>query len=169
MAALKIISVPQKYADSLAYQQLLDYIMRADKTPNSYIDGFAVHPQYAAEEMQTVSAVYGQNRGVRLRHWIISFERNELPDAWHADTYQIVYAVHEDAAHLHIHFVMNMISYLDGKRYAGKKKDFYDYQNYLQGVAEMFGTYIIRVKDDYSSQKISPFAANDSLRPLGSR
>ena len=74
MAALKIISVPQKYADSLAYQQLLDYIMRADKTLTSYIDGFAVHPQYAAEEMQTVSAVYGQNRGVRLRHWIISFE-----------------------------------------------------------------------------------------------
>lgn len=30
MAVLKIISVPQKYADSLAYQQLLDYIMRAD-------------------------------------------------------------------------------------------------------------------------------------------
>ena len=55
------------------------------------------------------------------------------------------------------------------KRITGKKKDFYDYQNYLQGVAEMFGTYIIRVKDDYSSQKISPFAANDSLRPLGSR
>lgn len=85
---------------------------------------------------------------------------------FYADTYQIVYAVHEDAAHLHIHFVMNMISYLDGKRYAGKKKDFYDYQNYLQGAAEVFGTYIIRVKDDYSSQKISPFAANDSLRPL---
>ena len=106
MAALKIISVPQKYADSLAYQQLLDYIMRADKTPDSYIDGFAVHPQYAAEEMQTVSAVYGQNRGVRLRHWIISFERNELPDTWHAnqfaqmacrfyaDTYQIVYSAY---------------------------------------------------------------------------
>ena len=130
MAALKIISVPQKYADSLAYQQLLDYIMRADKTPNSYIDGFAVHPQYAAEEMQTVSAVYGQNRGVRLRHWIISFERNELPDA------------------LHIHFVMNMISYLDGKRYAGKKKDFYDYLNDLKGIAALFGTYIMYVKDD---------------------
>lgn len=160
MAALKIISVPQKYADSLAYRQLLDYIMRADKTPNSYIDGFAVHPQYAAEEMQTVSAVYGQNRGVRLRHWIISFERNELPDAWHAnqfaqmacrfyaDTYQIVYSVHEDAAHLHIHFVMNMISYLDGKRYAGKKKDFYDYLNDLKGIAALFGTYIMYVKDD---------------------
>ena len=60
MAALKIISVPQKYTDVLAYQYLLDYCMRPGKTPNRYIDGFAVHPQYAAEEMQTVSAVYGQ-------------------------------------------------------------------------------------------------------------
>ena len=159
MAALKIISVPQKYADSLAYQQLLDYIMRADKTPNSYIDGFAAHPQYAAEEMQTVSAAYGQDRGVRLRHWIISFEKGELPDAWHANqfaqmacrfyayTYQIVYSVHEDAVHLHIHFVMNMISYLDGTRYGGKKKDFYDYLDNLQGIASLFGTYIMHVKD----------------------
>ena len=51
MAVLKIKSVPQKYTDELAYQQLLDYIMRSDKTPDHYIGGFAVHPQYAAEEM----------------------------------------------------------------------------------------------------------------------
>ena len=81
MAVLKIKSVSQKYADPLAYQQLPDYIMRADKTPNSYIGGFAVRPQYAAEEMQTVSAAYGQDRRIRLRHWIISFEKGELPDA----------------------------------------------------------------------------------------
>lgn len=55
MAVLKIKSVPQKYTDELAYQQLLDYIMRSDKTPDHYIGGFAVHPQYAAEEMQLVS------------------------------------------------------------------------------------------------------------------
>ena len=64
---------------------------------------------------------------------------------------------------------MNMISYLDGKRYAGQKKDFYDYLNDLKGIAALLGTYIMYVKDDYSSQKSSPLAANDSLRPLGSR
>ena len=63
MAVLKIKSVPQKYTDELAYQQLLDYIMRPDKTPDHYIGGFAVHPQYAAEEMQLVSQAYHQNRG----------------------------------------------------------------------------------------------------------
>ena len=60
MAVLKIKSVPQKYTDELAYQQLLDYIMRSDKTPDHYIGGFAVHPQYAAEEMQLVSQAYHQ-------------------------------------------------------------------------------------------------------------
>ena len=63
MAVLKIKSVPQKYTDELAYQQLLDYIMRSDKTPDHYIGGFAVHPQYAAEEMPLVSQAYHQNRG----------------------------------------------------------------------------------------------------------
>ena len=110
--------------------------------------------------MQTVSAAYGQDRGIRLRHWIISFEKGELPDAWHANqfaqmacrfyayTYQIVYSVHEDAGHLHIHFVMNMISYLDGTRYGGKKKDFYDYLHDLHEIAKASGIEIIRVKDD---------------------
>lgn len=159
MAALKIISVPQKYADSLAYQQLLDYIMRADKTPNSYIDGLCGAPQYAAEEMQTVSAIYGQNRG----SWRAtgSSALNEMNSRmlgtrinlrrWRADFTQIPTRSSMLSMRMlrtwHIHFVMNMISYLDGKRYAGKKKDFYDYQNYLQGVASVFSTYIMYVKD----------------------
>lgn len=88
---------------------------------------------------------------------------------FYADTYQIVYSVHEDAKHLHVHFVMNMISYQNGKRYSGQKKDFYDYLKYLQEIADLFGTYIIRVKDDLSSQNTSPFGANGRLRPLGKR
>ena len=159
MAVLKIKSVPQKYTDELAYQQLLDYIMRSDKTPDHYIGGFAVHPQYAAEEMQLVSQAYHQDRGVRLRHWIISFEKDEIRDAWHAnqfaqqvcwfyaERYQILYSVHEDAQNIHIHFVMNMISFQDGTRYTGKKKDYYDFLRYLNDIAALFGTYVYPVKD----------------------
>ena len=181
MAVFKVISVPQKYADEDAYADLIHYCIRPMKTPGNFIDGFGVLPQLAAEQMQIVSHAYRQDHGIRLRHWIISFEKHELADAWHAnqfaqmacrfyaDTYQIVYSVHEDAEHLHIHFVMNMISYQNGKRYSGQKKDFYDYLKYLQEIADLFGTYIIRVKDDSSNQNISPFAANGRLRPLGKR
>ena len=59
--------------------------------------------------------------------------------------------------------------YQNGKRYSGQKKDFYDYLKYLQEIADLFGTYIIRVKDDSSGQNTSPFAANGRLRPLGKR
>ncbi len=79
------------------------------KAPGNFIDGFGVLPQLAAEQMQIVSHAYRQDHGIRLRHWIISFEKDEIRDAWHAnqftqqvcwfyaERYQILYSVHEDA------------------------------------------------------------------------
>ena len=81
------------------------------------------------------------------------------PLAWHAnqfaqqacwfyaERYQILYSVHEDAQNIHIHFVMNMISFQDGTRYTGKKKDYYDFLRYLNDIAALFGTYVYPVKD----------------------
>lgn len=48
--------------------------------------------------------------------------------------YQILSAVHENTDHIHIHFVMNRISYLDGSRYQGKKRDFHQFQNHLRRI-----------------------------------
>ncbi len=44
--------------------------------------------------------------------------------------YQIVYAVHMDPYHVHIHFVMNQIGW-DGNRYRGDKEDFFEFQNWM--------------------------------------
>lgn len=113
MAVFKVISVPQKYADEDAYADLIHYCIRPMKTPGNFIDGFGVLPQLAAEQMQIVSHAYRQDHGIRLRHWIISFEKDEIRDAWHAnqfaqqvcwfyaERYQILYSVHEDAQNIH--------------------------------------------------------------------
>lgn len=158
MAVFKVISVPQKYADEDAYADLIHYCIRPMKTPGNFIDGFGVLPQLAAEQMQIVSHAYRQDHGIRLRHWIISFEKGEIRDAWHAnqfaqqvcwfyaERYQILYSVHEDAQNIHIHFVMNMISFQDGTRYTGKKKDYYDFLRYLNDIAALFGTYVYPVR-----------------------
>ena len=160
MAVFKVISVPQKYADEDAYADLIHYCIRPMKTPGNFIDGFGVLPQLAAEQMQIVSHAYRQDHGIRLRHWIISFEKGEIRDAWHAnqfaqqacwfyaERYQILYSVHEDAQNIHIHFVMNMISFQDGTRYTGKKKDYYEFLRYLNDIAALFGTYVYPVKDN---------------------
>ena len=63
MAVLKIKSVPQKYTDELAYQQLLDYIMRSDKTPDHYIGGFAVHHNMQRRKCSWSLSISSGSRG----------------------------------------------------------------------------------------------------------
>ena len=38
--------------------------------------------------------------------------------------YQIYYGVHEDTENLHIHFAVNTVSYVDGKKFHQSKKEF---------------------------------------------
>lgn len=157
MAVFKVISVPQKYADEDAYADLIHYCIRPMKTPGNFIDGFGVLPQLAAEQMQIVSHAYRQDHGIRLRHWIISFEKDEIRDAWHANQFaqQVCWftpnAIRSSTASMRMpkhsySFVMNMISFQDGTRYTGKKKDYYDFLRYLNDIAALFGTYVYPVR-----------------------
>ena len=38
------------------------------------------------------------------------------------DSYQIIFGIHRDER-WHIHFVMNSVSYVDGRRYPGRESD----------------------------------------------
>ena len=60
--------------------------------------------------------------------------------AWYyGREYQILFAVHENKQLLHVHFVMNTVSYLDGHKYAGKREDYYKFQDYLIQILKPFG------------------------------
>lgn len=103
----------------------------------------------AAQEMEAVAKAFGKNKGKRVRHSELSFSAEEGISAEQADLYareivlhyapeyQIVYAVHDDTENTHIHFVMNQISYVDGHRYQGKKKDYYDFMRHIGSVTHL--------------------------------
>ncbi len=164
MAVLKIIhqknALPyknqngQKYHDENALRNVIAYCCDPDKTEHHHIYGIGVSVQDAAEQMEGLAAAYRKTSGIRLRHMVLSFEPREkislykvnqiaYQAAWYyGRKYQIIYAVHEDRDHLHIHFVMNTVSYVDGHKYAGKKEDYYAFQRYL---ADILATYRLRV------------------------
>lgn len=85
--------------------------------------------------MKIVSARFGKANGVQLRHFILSFDDREVLSFKVVNEiamkiayklgkeFQIIYAVHETQEHPHIHFVMNSVSYVDGHRYYGTKKE----------------------------------------------
>ena len=37
--------------------------------------------------------------------------------------YQVYYGIHEDEAHLHIHYAINAVSYVDGKKWHKSRKE----------------------------------------------
>ena len=68
---------------------------------------------------------------------------------YYGGEYQIVYAVHEDSRHLHVHFVLNTLNYRTGKKYPGDKEDYYNFQRYLKDhlYYSMYGMKLIAVSD----------------------
>ena len=156
MAKFKVIhrsknGSDRKYHDANALNDLIFYIQCEDRTNPSLVGGLAVNPFAAAEEMEGITALAGKQKGVHLRHFIISFSPEELQSAktafniakdiaeFYADRHQIVYAVHTNKCHLHIHFIMNTVSYQTGMKYAGDRKDFYLFQTHMRRILHRYG------------------------------
>ena len=161
----------QKYKDDNAIVDVIGYVCNPEKT-NGYIGGWAVDPCHAAYEMELVAKLFHNNIGVRLRHWVITFTADELRELEHCflcgsmdslyllgayfsmyykDQYQILYAVHS-GAQPHLHFVMNVVSYVDGKKFSGRKTDYYQYEKYAKSIAHQVGITLYIVKDRTASK-----------------
>ena len=140
-----------KYHDSDALSTVITYCCAPEKTKSGYIGGFGINIHDAAEQMESLARTYYKADGIRLRHMVLSFESWEkitpfmafqiaYQAAWYyGSSYQILFAVHENTTHPHIHFVMNTVSYLDGHKYAGKREDYYNFQQHLRNVLWPYG------------------------------
>ena len=150
--------VPEyKYHDELAIHDVLTYVLDPKKA--EHIGGFAVNPEMAEAQFEIVARNYGKDFGIRLRHMVLSFAEFEKVDplvaksiainiaAYYADDYQIVYAVHTDARCLNIHFVMNSVSYRTGKKYGGKKDDYYQFLGYMERILKGYGLQLREWRD----------------------
>lgn len=146
MAVLKIIGVGEesKYHDDQAIANVIHYIGCDGAAATRLAGGIAVYPPNAIYEMELLSAAYGKQSGARLRHFVLSLSPEERLSvermqilAWdvasyYGARYQIVWGIHEEKKHKHIHFAMNRVSYIDGKKYPGDKKDYYDFIKHVK-------------------------------------
>lgn len=161
MATLKTANGKCKYFDSEAKHDVITYVLNPYKSPHGYRGYAKVNPQDPIESMMEVSEKFGKSTGVQLRHFIISFSSygvndydvvNKIAQAalWYfGREYQGIYAVHEKPQNPHIHIVINSVSYVDGHRYYGTKKEFYDMMKYLRGILFRHGIKeLIYVRND---------------------
>lgn len=106
-----------------------------------FVSGINCNPSTAREEMMAVKKRFGKEDGTIAYHGYQSFAPGEAtPEIAHqigvelarrlwGERYQVVVATHLDKAnHLHNHFVLNTVSFVDGIKYYRSAKDYHDLQ-----------------------------------------
>ena len=115
----------------------LEYIGEDYKTEKKlYVTGINCEAQSAYEEMMMIKKHYNKEKGNIAFHSIQSFAADEVtPDEAHeiglqlakemwGDRFQVVVATHLNTKHIHNHFVLNSVSFVDGKKYYDNRKNY---------------------------------------------
>ncbi|OIA99347.1 relaxase [Paenibacillus sp. LC231] len=122
-------------ADGL--RQTLAYTGSNAKTERQlYVRGINCDPITAHEQMQRTKRQFQKTGGIVAFHGYQSFAPGETtPEQAHAigvklaqalwgERFEVVVATHLDKDHLHNHFVLNSVSFIDGKRYYDNKASY---------------------------------------------
>ena len=108
----------------------MTYATNPDKTEKQfYTTGINCEIKDAVKQMQFVKTIYGKENGILAFHAYQSFNEGEVtPEIAHeigvklanemrGDRFQVVVSTHLNTEHFHNHFVINSVSFKDGKKY----------------------------------------------------
>ena len=144
----------------------LDYVMNPEKTQDGRLIG-AINCQVdsAFEQMKATKRKFGKVDKRQGYHIILSFKEDEVNsdtafeitrrfvEEYLGKSYEAVYVVHDNTAHVHSHIVFNSVSFVDGKKYRYEKGDWAKYiQPITNKLCQEYGLSIIDV-DDGSKEK----------------
>ncbi len=108
-------------------------VTRYDET-TAFVTGVACSAENAYREMQSIKQQFGKTRGILAIHAYQSFKPGEVtPQECHeigvnlarhlwGSRYQVLVTTHLDKDHLHNHFVVNSVSYTDGRKFDCSKR-----------------------------------------------
>ena len=144
----------------------LDYVMNPEKTQDGRLVGtINCQVDSAFEQMKATKRKFGKVDKRQGYHIILSFKEDEVnPDTafeitrrfveeYLGKSYEAVYVVHDNTAHVHSHIVFNSVSFVDGKKYRYEKGDWAKYiQPITNKLCQEYGLSIIDV-DDGSKEK----------------
>ena len=175
---------PKFYADRELTEQdgqqlsdVIRYAVNSEKTQETgsedgaplhrFVSGINCSPATARDEILAVKKRFGKEDGTVAYHGYQSFAPGEAtPELAHeigvklatrlwGDRYQVIVATHLDKEnHLHNHFVVNTVSFVDGIKYHRTKKDYHDMQTVSDELCREYALSVI----EHPSGKKKPYA-----------
>ena len=125
-----------------ALKDVLAYAKDEEKTEREFFcEGINCNVTTARDQFVTVKEQYDKTDGIQAYHGYLSFKENEVtPEQaqqigmefankmW-GKRFQVVVTTHLNTKHLHCHFVINSVSFADGKRLQNKEKSWYYFRH----------------------------------------
>ena len=143
-----------------------------------YVSGVNCNPSTAREEMLAVKKHFGKEDGTIAYHGYQSFAPGEAtPELAHrigvelaqrlwGERYQVVVATHLDKSnHLHNHFVLNTVSFVDGIKYFRSAKDYHDMQTASDELCREYDLSVIEDPQPGKSKQYGEWRAEQEQRP----
>lgn len=143
------IFTPEQYQ---ALADVLSYAKDEEKTEREfYVEGINCNPAIAREQFVTVKEQYGKTDGIQAYHGYLSFRETDISpelaqkigmefanEVW-GKRFQVVVTTHLNTKHLHCHFVLNSVSFVDGKRC--QDTSWFKFHKVADRICEKYGLY----------------------------
>ena len=139
-------------------KNVLNYVSRKEKTVSEdkrFVTGVNCSPETALDEMTATKNLYHKPDGRLYYHLVQSFPSGyEIePELAHKiavelaekafNKYEVVVATHIDREHFHSHFVINSVSFEDGKKYHSNKESVEGLMKLSDEICQRYGVHVL--------------------------
>ena len=159
MAVIKAINSHASLA------RVINYITKTEKTDKSLIGGYNCRGAHALFEMKATKKMWRKTGGRQYKHFVQSFSPTEnitleqaheiaaeLAAAWEKlNGYEVCFATHKDRHHIHTHFVVNSVSFVNGKKFTYSKRDLQNFKDISDRILQSRGLSICQPTKDVTS------------------
>ena len=156
MPILKAIDRPGKSIKTAINYAAKDAKKEKDETLFCGVN-CADNPAIAAYQMQKTKELYGKTDGRQYKHYVLSFAEGEiskenaktyakeLATQCFGDRFEVACGIHINSTggKIHAHFVVNSVSFVDGKKLHFSKTDLENFKNFNDKIAKKYDIKII--------------------------
>ncbi|CDW99932.1 Relaxase/mobilization nuclease protein [Desulfitobacterium hafniense] len=164
--------------DFRGLQNVLAYTQQDTKTEKQfYVTGINCDPTTACEQMSRTKLQFQKTDGILAFHGYQSFVPGEAtPETAHAigvklaqelwgERFEVIVSTHLDKHHLHNHFVLNSVSFTDGKRYYDNNATYSLMRQTSDRLCREYSLYVIENPQKGKSRHYAEWKAEQEGKP----
>ena len=152
-------TINEQYGSYQEYHPLKEYSDGGYVNEKVYFtSGINCSPETAYEEMMITKKQYNKTGGILGFHSFQSFKEGEVtPELAHeigmkfanemwGDRFEVVVCTHINCKHIHNHFVINSVSFKDGKRYYDTRTSYAEIRRLSNDICKEYGLSVLKEK-----------------------